>query len=136
VALAAALFPYAIRKAAATRRCHGHCAQFKSSQLRTRRRSWDLVYVYVGTENAISFWAPTHAQRAAAWTNNTWTLAPMFFFAGLLGGRGAAAAVLLRLKEVTVAVGGVLLAAAGQILFLTADSPRLYSLARSSQVSV
>jgi len=82
-----------------------------------------LFYVYVGTENAISFWAPTHAQRAAAWTNNTWTLAPMFFFAGLLGGRGGAAAVLLRLKEVTVAVGGVLLAAGGQILFLTADSP-------------
>jgi fucose permease len=82
-----------------------------------------LFYVYVGTENAVSFWAPTHAQRAAAWTNNTWTLAPMFFFAGLLGGRGAAAAVLLRLKEVTVAVGGVLLAAAGQILFLTAQSP-------------
>jgi MFS family permease len=47
----------------------------------------------------------------------------MFFFAGLLGGRGGAAAVLLRLKEVTVAVGGVLLAAGGQILFLTADSP-------------
>src|SRR6201987_1189722 len=82
-----------------------------------------LFYVYVGTENAVSFWAPTHAQRAAAWTNNTWTLAPMFFFGGLLGGRGAAAAVLLRLKEVTVAVGGVLLAAAGQILFLTAYSP-------------
>jgi MFS transporter, FHS family, glucose/mannose:H+ symporter len=82
-----------------------------------------LFYVYVGTENAVSFWAPTHAQRAAAWTNNTWTLAPMFFFGGLLGGRGGAAAVLLRLKEVTVAVGGVLLAAAGQILFLTAHSP-------------
>ena len=47
----------------------------------------------------------------------------MFFFAGLLGGRGAAASVLLRLKEVTVAVGGVLLAAAGQILFLAAHSP-------------
>jgi fucose permease len=82
-----------------------------------------LFYVYVGTENAVSFWAPTHAQRAAVWANNTWTLAPMFFFAGLLGGRGAAAAVLLRLKEVTVAVGGVLLAAAGQVLFITGRSP-------------
>src|SRR5215470_3727537 len=29
-----------------------------------------LFYVYVGTENAVSFWAPTHAQRAAAWSNN------------------------------------------------------------------
>jgi fucose permease len=82
-----------------------------------------LFYVYVGTENTVSFWAPTHAQRAAAWSGNTWTLAPMFFFAGLLGGRGAAAAILLRLKEVTVAVGGVLLAAAGQISFLTGHSP-------------
>jgi len=82
-----------------------------------------LFYVYVGTENAVSFWAPTHAQRAAVWSNNTWSLAPMFFFAGLLGGRGAAAAVLLRLKEVTVAVGGILLAAAGQVLFVTGRSP-------------
>jgi fucose permease len=82
-----------------------------------------LFYVYVGTENAVSFWAPTHAQRAAGWSNNTWSLAPMFFFAGLLGGRGVAAAVLLRLKEVTVAVGGILLAAAGQVLFITGRSP-------------
>ena len=82
-----------------------------------------LFYVYVGTENAISFWAPTHAQRAAVWSNNTWSLAPMFFFAGLLGGRGAAAAVLLRLNELTVAMGGILLAAAGQLLFVTGRSP-------------
>jgi fucose permease len=81
-----------------------------------------LFYVYVGTENAVSFWAPTHAERATVWSNNTWSLAPMFFFAGLLGGRGAGAAILLRLKEVTLAVGGILLAAAGQILFLTAHS--------------
>jgi fucose permease len=82
-----------------------------------------LFYVYVGTENAVSFWAPTHAARAATWSNNTWTLAPMFFFAGLLGGRGAAAAILLRFREVTVAVGGVVLAAAGQLVFLTGHAP-------------
>src|SRR5262249_28112507 len=52
-----------------------------------------------------------------------WTLTPMFFFAGLLGGRGAAAAILLRLKETAVAVGGILLAAAGEVLFITAHSP-------------
>jgi fucose permease len=46
----------------------------------------------------------------------------MFFFAGLLGGRGIAAAVLLRLKEVTVSVGGVLLAATGELIFLSAHS--------------
>ena len=82
-----------------------------------------LFFVYVGTEVGTSYWAPAHAQRAAAWSNNTWTLAPMFFFAGLLSGRGAAAAILLRWKEVTVAVGGLLLAFTGELIFLTARSP-------------
>jgi len=82
-----------------------------------------LFYVYVGTENSVSFWAPTHAQRAAAWASNTWTLAPMFFFGGLLGGRGVAAALLLHLNEAGVAVGGIVLAAAGQLLFITGHSP-------------
>src|SRR6267154_2110835 len=82
-----------------------------------------LFFVYVGTEVGTSYWATTHAQRAATWSSNAWTVAPMFFFAGLLGGRGAAAAILLRWKEVTVAVGGLLLAAAGELIFLAARSP-------------
>ena len=80
-----------------------------------------LFFVYVGTEVGTSYWAPAHAQRATLWSNNTWTLAPMFFFAGLLGGRGAAAAILLRCKEVTVAVGGLFFAATGELIFLTAS---------------
>jgi fucose permease len=81
-----------------------------------------LFFVYVGTEVGTSYWAPTHAQRAATWSSNTWMLTPMFFFAGLLGGRGIAAAILLRLKEVSVAVTGILLAATGEIIFLMARS--------------
>jgi len=81
-----------------------------------------LFFVYVGTEVGTSYWAAVHAERAAEWASNTFTLAPMFFFAGLLGGRGAAAAILLRLKEATVAIGGILLAAAGELLFLCAHS--------------
>jgi fucose permease len=81
-----------------------------------------LFFTYVGTEVGTSFWAPAHAQRAATWSSNIWTLSPMFFFAGLLGGRGFAAAILLRLREVTVAVGGVLLAATGELIFLSARS--------------
>jgi len=81
-----------------------------------------LFFVYVGTEVGTSYWASAHAQRAALWSTNTWALAPMFFFAGLLGGRGAAAAILLHWKEVTVAVGGLLLAAGGEFVFLSAHS--------------
>ena len=82
-----------------------------------------LFFVYVGTEVGTSYWAPAHAQRAVAWSSNTWALAPMFFFAGLLGGRGAAAAILLYLKEATVAFAGLLLAAAGESIFLAGHSP-------------
>ena len=82
-----------------------------------------LFFVYVGTEVGTSSWSPMHAQRATEWATNNWTLTPMFFFAGLLGGRGAAAAILLRLKEVTVAVSGLFIAATGELIFLTAHSP-------------
>lgn len=84
-----------------------------------------LFFVYVGTEVSTSYWAALHAQRAASWTNGnlTFTLAPTFFFTGLLGGRGAAAAILLRVKETGVAIGGILLAAAGELLFLSSHSP-------------
>jgi fucose permease len=81
-----------------------------------------LFFVYVGTE-AGTYWAPTHAQRATVWVSNTWALAQTFFFAGLVGGRAAAAAILLHLKEVTVAVGGLLLAATGESIFLAGHSP-------------
>ena len=81
-----------------------------------------LFFVYVGTENAISGWAAAHAKRAAAWNSNAWILAPTFFFGGLLGGRAAGAAILLRLSETTVAVGGLLLAGLGDFTFLMAQS--------------
>jgi len=81
-----------------------------------------LFFVYVGTENGISGWAAAHAKRAVSWSGDAWALAPMFFFGGLLGGRAAGAAILLRLKETTVAVGGVLLAALGNLIFLSATS--------------
>jgi FHS family glucose/mannose:H+ symporter-like MFS transporter len=81
-----------------------------------------LFFVYVGTEVSTSGWSVTHAQRAAAWTGTDFMLTQSFFYAGLLGGRGASAAILLRLKEATVAIGGILLAASGELLFLSAHS--------------
>ena len=81
-----------------------------------------LFFVYVGTENGISGWAAANAKRALTWSGEAWAVAPMFFFGGLLGGRAAGAAILLRLKETTVAVGGLLLAALGDLIFLSASS--------------
>jgi fucose permease len=81
-----------------------------------------LFFVYVGTEVSTSYWSTLHSQRATTWAGNDYTFAQMFFYAGLLGGRAAGAAILLRLKEMTVAVGGILLAAAGELLFLSSHS--------------
>jgi len=81
-----------------------------------------LFFVYVGTENGISGWAAAHAKRSLTWDADSWTLAPMFFFAGLLGGRAAGPAILRRLKESTVAVAGLLVAAGGTIIFSFATS--------------
>jgi fucose permease len=82
-----------------------------------------LFFVYVGTEIGTSYWSTLHAQRATNWASDNFTFTQMFFYAGLLGGRAAGAAILLRLKEMTVVVGGILLAAAGEVLFLLAHSP-------------
>jgi fucose permease len=81
-----------------------------------------LFFVYVGTEVSTSYWSSLHAQRAAFWTGTNYLLTQSFFYAGLLGGRGASAAILLRLKEATVAVSGILIATAGGVLFLSAHS--------------
>ena len=81
-----------------------------------------LFFVYVGTEVSTSYWSSLHAQRAVAWTGTNFLLTQSFFYAGLLGGRGASAAILLRLKEATVAISGILIAAAGGVLFMSAHS--------------
>jgi len=82
-----------------------------------------LFFVYVGTEVGTSYWSTTHALRATTWASTNFMLTQSFFYAGLLGGRAAGAAILLRLEEATVAVGGIFLAAAGEFLFLSAHSP-------------
>jgi len=81
-----------------------------------------LFFVYVGTEVSTSYWSSMHSQRATTWAGNNFTLVQMLFYAGLLGGRGAGAAILLHLKEATVAIGGILLAAAGEFVFINAHS--------------
>src|SRR5262249_18323226 len=81
-----------------------------------------LFFLYVGTEVSTSGWSVTHAQRAANWSGTSFILTQSFFYAGLLGGRGASAAILLRLKELTLLFAGLLRTTAGELLFLSAHS--------------
>lgn len=81
-----------------------------------------LFFVYVGTENGISGWSAAHAKRVLAAGDPSWALAPSLFFFGLLGGRALASAILLRVKEVWVVYGGLVVAGVGTLVELGAKS--------------
>ncbi|HXM96784.1 MAG TPA: MFS transporter [Candidatus Dormibacteraeota bacterium] len=79
-----------------------------------------LFFLYVGTENGVSGWAAEQAKRVGFGAR--WTLAPMFFWAGLLTGRALATLLLLRIKEIRLVIGGLLIAAAGTLVLLLATT--------------
>jgi len=79
-----------------------------------------LFYLYIGTENGISGWAAEQAHRVG--TGNASAVMPMFFWAGLLSGRGISALILTRVKESWLVVTGLVLSALGTTCLLLAAS--------------
>lgn len=77
-----------------------------------------LFYLYIGTENGISGWAAEQAHRVAA--GNSSAVIPMFFWAGLLSGRGISALVLAKVKELWLVIIGLVLSAIGTTCLLLA----------------
>jgi fucose permease len=83
-----------------------------------------LFFIYVGTETSIGGWAAELAKRLAGHASNLSTVAPMFFYAGLMTGRGFAPLVLMRVRENRVALGALLITALGIALVIAAKSQR------------
>jgi len=81
-----------------------------------------LFFLYVGTENGVSGWAAALAKRLSLDGGSSWTLAPMFFWATLLAGRGLAPFVLLRVRESSLVRLGLCLAATGSSALLLAKT--------------
>jgi fucose permease len=77
-----------------------------------------LFYLYIGTENGISGWAAEQAHRVG--TGNASTVMPMFFWAGLLSGRGISALILTRIKESWLVITGLVLSGLGTTCLLLA----------------
>jgi MFS transporter, FHS family, glucose/mannose:H+ symporter len=73
-----------------------------------------LFFLYVGAEASVAGWAATLASRipGAASRSGDWTLAPMFFWAGLLSGRALVPVALRAISERALLLGGMTLAAA------------------------
>jgi fucose permease len=81
-----------------------------------------MFFIYVAMENGIGIWSAEYAKRLANGITGMTTLAPMFFYAGLTSGRGAAPFVLRRLHERKMVLGALSLAAAATALLITSRS--------------
>jgi MFS transporter, FHS family, glucose/mannose:H+ symporter len=83
-----------------------------------------LFFIYVGTETSVGGWAAEHAKRLAGHASNLSTIAPMFFYGGLMAGRGLAPLVLMRVRENRVALASLFIAALGIAFVIAATSQR------------
>jgi FHS family glucose/mannose:H+ symporter-like MFS transporter len=84
-----------------------------------------LFFIYVSMENGIGFWAAEFSKRLANGITGLTTLSPTFFYGGLTLGRASAPLALRRLKERTLVLGALALAATGDALLIV--SPGLYA---------
>jgi MFS transporter, FHS family, glucose/mannose:H+ symporter len=84
-----------------------------------------LFFTYVGTETSIGGWASEDTKRLAGHATSLTTMAPLFFYAGLMLGRGAAPLVLKRLGEFRLVLTALALDVAGVVLIIVANSPRM-----------
>ena len=81
-----------------------------------------MFFIYVAMENGIGIWSAEYAKRLANGITGMTTLAPMFFYAGLTSGRGAAPFALRRLHERKMVLGALSLAAAATALLIASRS--------------
>jgi FHS family glucose/mannose:H+ symporter-like MFS transporter len=83
-----------------------------------------LFFFYVGTETSIGGWAAEDTKRLAGHATSLTTTAPLFFYAGLMLGRGVVPLILKRIGELRVVLMAIGLVMLGVGLILAAHSPR------------
>jgi fucose permease len=81
-----------------------------------------LFFLYIGSENSVAGWVASFTKRMNAFSGDSWALAPMFFWAGLLAGRALVPLIPLRRSERKLLELALLLSAASISLLLTATS--------------
>jgi fucose permease len=84
-----------------------------------------MFFLYVGIETSLGFWATEHVQRLAGGLMGVSTLAPMFFYGGLMGGRASAPWILARVHEYRLARMELILVVIGIALFVLARNQQI-----------
>jgi FHS family glucose/mannose:H+ symporter-like MFS transporter len=81
-----------------------------------------MFFIYVAMENGIGIWSAEYAKRLANSITGMTTLAPMFFYAGLTFGRGAAPQILRFVHERKIVLVALSLTAAATTLLIASRS--------------
>jgi FHS family glucose/mannose:H+ symporter-like MFS transporter len=81
-----------------------------------------LFFIYVAMETSVGGWAAELAKRLAKGSSGMTTLAPMFFYTGLMSGRAFAPLVLLRVPERRLVLGALALSALGTTIVMTSST--------------
>lgn len=86
-----------------------------------------LFFLYVGVEVSLGSWATEHTKRLAANGGGLATLAPMFFYGGLMTGRALAPVILARIREFHLVLRALLLALlATTVVVLAKNQPTAF----------
>ncbi len=83
-----------------------------------------LFFLYVATEVSIGSWAAAHVKRLASNGGGIATLAPMFFYGGLMTGRALAPLVLPHVREFRLVMCALGVVIAGTTVFILAGTQR------------
>ncbi|HJQ67872.1 MAG TPA: MFS transporter [Blastocatellia bacterium] len=79
-----------------------------------------LLFLYVGTENAIGGWVASYASRLKDGGGVLWAMGTSIFWGALMAGRAGAPLLLRRVSEGKLVLGALVLAAAGVSCLLAA----------------
>ncbi len=81
-----------------------------------------IFFLYVGSEAGIGGWAAEHAKRLAGHATGLTTMSPLFFYAGLMVGRGLASLLLPRIGSFRFIAAAFVLSILGIAVIITARS--------------
>jgi len=84
-----------------------------------------LYYLYVGMEASLGGWSASHVKRLSGGRSDVATLAPMFFYGGLLAGRALAPVALAYVREYRLVMSVLFMAIIGNTLFLLATNQKI-----------
>jgi FHS family glucose/mannose:H+ symporter-like MFS transporter len=84
-----------------------------------------LFFLYVGVEVSLGSWAAAYAKRLAGGGEAIATLAPMFFYGGLLAGRASAPFVLARVHEYRLVIAALILVIIGNTVLVLAATQKI-----------